>query len=56
LLRRITARTTKWPYSTNWERREMHKKVRNAERNNHLEDVGVDGRIILKYVLSRMIG
>jgi hypothetical protein len=44
--------TMTWAGNVTWERREMHTKSKsqNLKGGDNLGDIGVDGRIILKYI------
>jgi len=44
-------------YGTYWGRRGLHTRVwwRNLKKRDHLEDLGIGGRILLKWILNRML-
>jgi hypothetical protein len=49
-IRVVESKRTRFPVKSTWSRREIHTKVwlKSVRRKMHLEDLGIDGRIILK--------
>jgi hypothetical protein len=54
----LNVREDGWVVWHAWGRKEIHRVVwwRNLRGRDHFEDLGIDGRIILKYILKKQFG